>query len=47
MEEADDGEQEQQEALDEVMVEAGSKLLQGLLVLEQMPVREVKGLNID
>lgn len=43
MVEADDGEQEQPEVLDEVTEEAGSKLLPGLL--EQMPVQEAKGLN--
>lgn len=34
MVEADDGELEQPEGLDEVMEEAGSELLRGLLVLE-------------
>lgn len=47
MVEVDDGELEQQEALDEVMEEAGSKLLQELLALEQMPVQEVTDRNTE
>lgn len=47
MVEADDGELEQPEGLDEVMEEADSELLQGLLVLESKPGQVEKTLNIE